>query len=118
LIAFLQGDRVLAYDPSQCEAGPFAFHRLEELKPIEMHLGTTAHGWDDDDPYRGRGYYVGEAFDLLCECEHYDPVGLLVYVPQLESFGSYDEDHLALVIYPGVSWSDVAADPVRYRVLV
>jgi hypothetical protein len=32
----------------------------------------------------------------------------------LKAFGSYDEEHMRLVIYPGISWSQVVADPVRY----
>lgn len=100
--------------PFDCEIGSFDFFTYDEIKPITLQLstGTEACAWND--PHRGRGHYIGEALDLICRCEHYDPLGVLIYIPALKSLGSCDYEHENAVYYPQISWQKFAADPVRY----
>lgn len=114
LVAFLRGDRRLVYAVSDCAIGSFDFFSCDEIKHITLQLstGTVARAWND--PHRGRGHYIGEALDLICRCEHYDPRGVLIYIPALKSLGSYDYEHESAVYYPQISWQQFAADPVRY----
>ena len=57
---------------------------------------------------------VVRAMDLLKSCEVYDPRGILVYIPSLRKYGSYDSEEESLVTYRSMSWSDFLADPPRY----
>ena len=39
---------------------------------------------------------------------------MLVYIPSLRKYGSYDGEGESLITYRGMSWSDFLADPARY----
>jgi hypothetical protein len=39
---------------------------------------------------------------------------MLVYIPLLRKYGSYDGEEESLITYRGMSWSDFLADPARY----
>jgi hypothetical protein len=114
LVEFLSGDRQLEYDAADCEIGRFSFRPLADVVPIELGLSTQGDDWLADDPHSGRGHYLVDALDLLADCEGYDPDGLFVYVPELAAYASFDCDHESLIVYPGLDWTQFAADPVRY----
>ncbi|GAA5508888.1 hypothetical protein [Novipirellula caenicola] len=114
LLTFLSGDHHLDYDSSDCEIGRFSFHRLADVRTIELLLSTHGDDWIADDPHNGEGHYIVDAFDLLADCDGYDPEGLFVFVPKLATYASFDCDHESLVMYPNLSWAQFAADPVRY----
>lgn len=62
LVAFLSGDRLLDYDASDCEIGRFSFHRLIDVRKIELALSTQGDEWIEDDPHQGDGHYIVDAF--------------------------------------------------------
>ncbi len=104
LIEFLESDRRLEYDVSACEIGVFAFRSLEEVAEIDLTVRDKDH--ESTSVIRG--------LDLLKSCELYDPRGMLVYLPSLRKYGSYDSEQKNLITYRGMSWSDFLADPARY----
>lgn len=114
LVQFLKAGAVIEYDPSDCEIGAFKLRSLDEVEEIELALSTQGDECISDDPHKGRGHYIVLAIDLLKECEGYDPEGMLVYIPELKQYGNFDCDHESLVVFPGMSWSDFVADPVKY----
>ena len=56
--------------------------------------------------------YIG--FDLVKTCKNYSPEGVLVWFPTLNEYGAWDCDHHAIITYPDVTWSQIAADPTWY----
>jgi hypothetical protein len=104
LVEFLQSERCLEYDASACEIGVFTFRDLEAVEEIELVLSAA----DQESPR------VTRALDLLESCEEYEPRGMLVYIPSLRKYGSYNSDQKQLNTYRNMSWSDFVADPVRY----
>ncbi len=104
LVEFLGSDRRLKYDPSACEIGVFTFRTLEEIEEIELIVRAEDH----------KSTYPIRGLDLVKSCEEYDPRGMLVYIPSLRKYGSYDSELEVLITYRGMSWSDFLADPARY----
>jgi hypothetical protein len=78
------------------------------------------------DPRRGDGYYVVEAANLVASCEHYDPYGILIWIPKEKMFATWDCDHHLIKVLmtrrvrndqsliEAVTWTDIASDPVRF----
>ena len=104
LVEFLKSDRRLEYDAAVCEIGVFTFRSLEEVEEID--LAVRAEGQDSTCTIR--------ALDLLKSCAEYDPRGILVYIPALRKYGSYDSEGESLITYRGMAWSDFLAEPARY----
>ncbi len=57
---------------------------------------------------------VLRGLDLIRSCEEYDPRGMLVYIPSLRKYGSYDGEKKSLITFRDMSWSAFCADPVKY----
>ena len=104
LIEFLESDRRLGYDAAACEIGNCAFRSLDEVEEIDLIVCAADH----------ESSCTIRALDLLKSCETYDPQGMLVYIPSLRKYGSYDGDQEVLITYRGMSWSAFLTDPVRY----
>jgi hypothetical protein len=104
LVKFLRTDRYVKYDASACEIGSFALRALDEVEEIELAVSAE----------EGDAVCVMRGLDLLKWCQEYDPHGMLVYIPSLRKYGSYDGDKKSLITYRGMSWSEFLADPVRY----
>jgi hypothetical protein len=52
--------------------------------------------------------------DLVKECESYDPNGIMVWFSALKVYGQWDGDHHKIIVFPNVSWSNIAANPAPY----
>jgi hypothetical protein len=104
LVAFLKTDHRLRYDAEACEIGVFTLRALDEVQEIELIVSAE----------QGGAACMMYGLDLLKSCEEYDPRGMLVYIPLLRKYGSYDGDKQSLVTYRGMSWSDFLANPTRY----
>jgi hypothetical protein len=50
----------------------------------------------------------------LADVEGFEPTGILLWIPALRSFGSWDNDHWDLILFRGAAWEDIAADPTPY----
>jgi hypothetical protein len=116
LRAFLDAERQLAYDAARCECGAVALVPLDQL--TLGTLGARVSPYSDlieEDPHAGeRGVYVVPAVSLVGACRGYWPGGLLVWLPESEVYGSFDRDHRVLWVFPGITWTDIVADPVPY----
>jgi hypothetical protein len=104
LVAFLESGRRLEYDTSACEIGVFTFRSLEEVEEIDLTVRDERH----------ESTSVIRALDLLKACESHDPRGILVYIPSMHKFGSYDDELKVLTTFRGMAWSDFLADPAGY----
>lgn len=99
--------------PGGGEAGPVVLGRSPEA--VGLPVDSDGQPWATDDPHRGAGgHYLVLAESLIEDCEGYEPLGLLVWLPREGCFGSWDGDHRNLVTFPGARWADIIADPDRY----
>jgi hypothetical protein len=116
LVDFLGAGRALSYDESRCTPKGVTLLPLDRLSV--RTVGARARESSDlseEDPHAGgSGYYRVPAVSLVGTCRNYRPAGLLVWLPDSEVFGSWDDDHHTLWVFPGVNWSRIAADPVPY----
>jgi hypothetical protein len=53
------------------------------------------------------GYFYCKAISLTTASDTYDPAGILIWVPDLKTFGSYDSDHCSLHLFPGKDINDI-----------
>lgn len=117
LIEFLQNNTLLQYDPSECEAGKIKLLSLNKLK-IELFPTDADNGPIDNtsDPHCGEmGTYMVPAVSLVAKCEDYEPMGLLLWFPEEECYGTWDSSHTLLEVFSSeVTWSDIVANPLSY----
>jgi hypothetical protein len=78
------------------------------------------------DPHRGEGQYIVPAVNLVASCEHYDPFGVLVWIPDEGMFGNWDCDHHVVQVLvthrvrgdnariEAATWTDIESDPLRF----
>ncbi len=116
LVAFLNSERQLEYEPDTCEAGAVTLlpRTAMKLRMFGAHCGGTPH--EADDPHDGPGVYLVPGVDLVASCtNNYEPEGLLVWLPGEQSFGVWDPDHDYLLVFGSeVSWSKIVSSPARH----
>jgi hypothetical protein len=124
LVEFLAAGGSLEYDEADAEPGMLVFRRLDELSLGEVYVESTetAHDESHDEPGAGEdphiddyGYYVIPAVDLVASCTvDYPPEGLLAWLTDRSCYATWDSGHLDLQLFPGVTWTEIAASPLRY----
>jgi hypothetical protein len=116
LCSFLTSGCVLFHDEAQCTPKGVALQPLEKLavRPLTVRIKENSD-LADEAPHAGeRGYYLVPAVSLIGSCTNYRPAGLLVRLPDQESYGTWYGDHHVLGVFPGASWSQIAANPVPF----
>jgi hypothetical protein len=114
LLAFLRDGRRLDYDVDSSEIGRITLKRDTDLSVATI---TTYPGCQSiiDDPYEDmEGLYQIDVCDLVAESEAYETEGLLCWIVSLKRFGSVDPEHGDVVTFPGVTWTELAANPLPY----
>lgn len=83
---------------------------------IAVRSDSEGREWDTDDPNREveGGYYRVPAEALVEHHDHYDPDGILIWLPFEACFGAWDPDHWDVITFPGTTWADIVTDPRRY----
>jgi hypothetical protein len=74
---------------------------------FELHLNgpLVSH------PVEQREY---EGYSLIQDCNDYSPEGVIVWFPEFKAYGSADTEHQRIIIYPGVTWSDILREPTWF----
>ncbi len=112
---YLTRENHLEYDAEDCEAGRITLKRLRSLRIKDIYVDSENSPLEESDPNAGkRGYYAISAVSLLASCEGYDPEGILVWLPDQSTFGTWDNDHWDVLVFPNVSWTDIVKDPVPF----
>jgi hypothetical protein len=111
LRAFLTARKRLKYDADECEAG-----RIKLLPANKLAIGEVwVNARGKDDPHAGGdGHYAIPAVNLVADAEDHDPEFILLWLPGEGLYGTWDSDHAELLVFPGVTWADIAADPLPY----
>jgi len=79
-----------------------------EVCTAEYYLNYNEAGEDPDLAYHVRG------INLVQEVEDHDAMGLFVWFPQFQEYGSYEPDHAILTMLPAVTWKEIEKDPAKY----
>jgi hypothetical protein len=113
---FLRKKKQLEYDASECEPGQIKLLPLSKLKLGEVWINAEAKKKKrGGDPHAGEeGYYAIPAVNLVAEAEEYEPDFILLWLPEEELYGTWDCDHWELLVFPDVTWTDIAEDPLPY----
>jgi len=114
---FFAAGRQLEYDASKCEAGRVTLRPLEKLRVGKYLTRPTRNGQVpclEDDPHQEEGYYSVPAVNLVDDCEGYYPEGILMWLPEEGLFGHWNGDYLSISVFPGVIWSNIVVDPLRF----
>ena len=64
-----------------------------------------------NDPEETREY---QGFDLVADCEDYQPEGIMIWFPEWQRFGSWDCDHHTIMTFPHAQWADIVKAPTWY----
>jgi hypothetical protein len=116
LRAFLQSGGALSCDEAQCTAKAIELQSLDKLVALVLTVRIKADSdLGAEDPHAGElGYYRVSAVSLVRSCRNYRPAGLLVWLPEQEVYGTWDDDHHVLWVFPGAIWPQIAANPLPY----
>jgi len=101
--------------------GDFTILTLPEVKHIivgvlhqaEHNMSPPSREYPKTPYDHMHGTFYTEAYSLV-HTDDYLCDGILVWLPRLKMFGTWDSDHYELLVFPDVSWNDISADPAKY----
>ena len=116
LLEFLRNGRQLDYDAEDAPTGRVTLRLVGELSVGLVWINARPTHDPQGDPHAGEGgHYVIPAVNLVAMTEEYDTGEyMLLWLPEERQYGTWDCDHAVLLSFPGVTWTDIAADPVEY----
>lgn len=77
---------------------------------------TMNRSFFENDPNKGidEKMYRFKAVDLIRENDHYQSEGLLIWIPELKKFGTYDPEHENLLVFPDAKPKDIYGNFGKY----
>lgn len=109
LIAFLEESSSLVIVMDEGEIRQAELLSLSELKLERFRVES-----DYDDEGEAKYSEDFEGFSLLKSAGDYQPNGVLVWLTDLKQYGAWDCDHLDLITFLDVTWTDIMVDPTWY----
>jgi hypothetical protein len=110
-VEFLKSGNQPIYDFKSITAGEVKLKRFEDLSQGEVWIDTDMNGdphqWED-------GRYDVPAVSLTGECQNYLPEYLLLWLPNEKIFGTWDDDHGVLTVFPDATWTDIVSNPAPF----
>jgi len=95
-----------------------ALYPFSNIQTIEIGISTCEyrvnHGINDDPNIDKDGYYNLQVVDLIEDVNDYESVGILVWIPEIKQFGTWDCDHGVLYVFKDISWSLVIKNIFTY----
>ena len=114
LVAALPGPR-----PVNTSRGTFMLPAAYEIEICSVVVDTEQFEgtpFPSDDYVKQRGYYITTAYSLVHACPApYNREGLLVWLPLVEAFATWDTVHQQLYLFPG-GWRDIEMNLSNYLV--
>lgn len=114
LLAFLREGRRLSYDVENSIVGRIKLKDVPDLAVTTIETDPDCQSIIDDPYFNLEGQYQIEVVDLVAESEHYDTEGLLCWIVAMKQFGCVDPEHGDVIAFPGVTWTELAANPLPY----
>ena len=95
---------------------PVTFHRHSEIKLVKLYVDASEYieNYEELDRQLDGMYFPIEVFDLLKEVPGYSARGVLIWLPGILEFGSFDTDHGVVYSFPDVPWSQILESPEKY----
>ena len=92
------------------------FRKLDEIKAVALHVSVDEYieNYSDKSHDLAGNYYPIDAFDLLLEFPGYHAFGILVWIPAISEYATYDEDHCVLRSFPNKTFADILENPKRF----
>jgi hypothetical protein len=109
LAAYLERPNLPSFSMTEGEVRTAELLPLAELQCAAYHIKSDS---DEDDGGEEGVEFMG--YSLLKSAGAYDPDGVLAWFPELGEYGAWDCDHHTMITFPGVTWPDIAADPIWY----
>lgn len=109
LVAFLNSPNIPSFTMTEGEVRTAELLPLVDLQPTAYHIES-----DSDEDGGGEEGVEFMGYSLLKSAGAYDPDGVLAWFPELGEYGAWDCDHHTMITFPGVSWSDIVAEPTWY----
>jgi hypothetical protein len=113
LVAFLREGKQLKYRAAKTEVGAVKLLPMDHLRLGEF-LVEQLPGDGAKSKKSGGGLYKVRGVDLVGESDGYGPEGLFVWLPDWKCFGSHDEDHAKMVVFPAATWTQIVASPAKF----
>jgi predicted DNA-binding WGR domain protein/tetratricopeptide (TPR) repeat protein len=93
-----------------------AFHEIEISSVVVDTNQFNGVPFPSDDYIKQRGFYITTAYALVHACPPpYNREGLLVWLPLVEAFGTWDSTHQQLYLFAG-GWRDIEPNLSNYLV--
>lgn len=90
-----------AQNTTLCSLKELRFAKVKIFCGTSYSEGKNVHA----DPNRSKnGYYSISIVDLIRKVNDYSVFGLLVWIPDLKSFGTCDTEHGTVYVFKGVDW--------------
>ncbi|HET6324484.1 MAG TPA: hypothetical protein VFG04_07270 [Planctomycetaceae bacterium] len=117
LVEFLRSKKKLKYKPEDCECGQVELLPIEQLKTelfaVKTEYDEDPHAFDMSSPEDG--CYLVRGVSLLASCEFYEPLGVMIWLPEEQQFGFFDEEHMRLETFSKeVTWSEISNNFPRF----
>jgi hypothetical protein len=92
------------------------FHPLADIKEVDLFVSVDEYidNYSDDSDHLSGNYYPVPAFDLVAEIWGYPAEHVLVWLPSIRQFATFDDDHGVLRSFPDVSWNELASSLGKY----
>ncbi len=110
LVEFLKSTDSLAISMNEGEVRNAELLPLDELKLDRFRVESEDYD-DEGEPEASEEF---EGYSLLKTADGYDPDGVLLWLPDLKEYGTWDCDHLALITFPDVTWTEIIAAPTWF----
>jgi hypothetical protein len=100
----------------QTSQGNFTLCKADEIEDFELKIYSLDLDSEgeyitplSEDPNEN-GIYTAKAINLVKSSEHYDPLGLLLYIPKLNAVGAWDSSHYQLLMFTHKTWEEIEAN--------
>lgn len=100
----LQDVRQIAVGVShQAEEGSYDSAAPADKQPRSKYPKTP---YDDQE-----GLFFTEGYGLVYSPDYDNSWGILVWLPKLNMYGTWDSVHYELIVFPNITWKDIQKDP-------
>ncbi|MEM7784446.1 MAG: hypothetical protein AAF939_09025 [Planctomycetota bacterium] len=93
-----------------------AFRPLDQVVRSDIFVSVDEYisNYSDSLNHLAGKYYPISVYDLLSDLYGYEPHGVLVWVPTISQFGTFDNDHGVLRSFPNKTWTEMMRSLDKY----
>ncbi len=110
LVSHLRNSDSLVISMEEGEVRRAELLSIDELKLDRFLVESEEYG-DEGEAVASKEF---EGYSLLKDADGYEPDGVLVWLPELKEYGAWDCDHLTLITFQDVTWTEIIAAPTWF----